>query len=194
MIFYPKHNPDALMRAFSLLISDGKLSKFGQDIASSGKLLAKNMLASKTIKGYTSLLESVLTFPSDSLLPHPVSQLKQYSWEWNLFPIETNLIGNLTDLDDNGVPLRTTSLVYALEEDLTSLGDLKNVSEHELELAEDIPTELDWAVVSEIEASEEYERVETEEVLNFIVALPLSFFPSSSYLPFLFSFSASLFG
>lgn len=193
MIFYPKHNPDALMRAFSLLISDGKLSKFGQDIASSGKLLAKNMLASKTIKGYTSLLESVLTFPSDSLLPHPVSQLKQYSWEWNLFPIETNLIGNLTDLDDNGVPLRTTSLVYALEEDLTSLGDLKNVSEHELELAEDIPTELDWAVVSEIEASEEYERVETEEVLNFIVALPLSFFPSSSYLPFLFSFSASLF-
>ena len=43
MVTFPKKNSNALMRAFSLLISNGKLSKFAEAVAFSGKQLAKNL-------------------------------------------------------------------------------------------------------------------------------------------------------
>ena len=84
-IIFPKHKPDALMKSFALLISEGKLSKFAHSVGSSGRILARNMLASECIAGYAKLLENVLTFPSDSLLPAHISQLEQGAWEWSLF-------------------------------------------------------------------------------------------------------------
>ncbi|RVW76209.1 hypothetical protein CK203_048965 [Vitis vinifera] len=73
VVIFPKNNPDALMRAFSLLISNGKLSKFAKAVALSGRLLAKNMLASECVNSYAKLLENVLSFPSDVLLPETLS-------------------------------------------------------------------------------------------------------------------------
>ena len=94
---YPKHNPNALMKAFSLLISKGKLSKFARALASSGRLLAKNMQASDCVASYAKLLENIITFPSDALLPGQISQLKQGAWEWNLFRKEMEQ--SATDMD-----------------------------------------------------------------------------------------------
>ncbi|OMO87240.1 Glycosyl transferase, family 1, partial [Corchorus capsularis] len=156
-VFFPKHHPDALLRAFSLLISNGRLSRFAQTIASSGRLLAKNILASECITGYANLLENILNFPSDVLLPGPVSQLEQGSWEWNFFRKEME--------QSDGDISRNFSVVYALEEEFTKHIISLNISKNGAETVDlDLPTEKDWDIVMEIDAFEDYERLELEEV------------------------------
>ena len=170
MIFFPKNNPEALVKDFSLLISDGKLSRFAQTIAASGRRFAKNMLASECISGYARLLENVLNFPSDALLPGPISQLNQRTWEWNLFWNEMVLPSNeFPNVADSGSSFRNLGVVYALEEEFKNLANSKNISEDgNGNLEDDIPNQQDWDILEEIENSEEYERVETEEVCDFL--------------------------
>ncbi|XP_068344729.1 uncharacterized protein [Pyrus communis] len=165
MIFFPKHNPDALMSAFSLMISNGKLSKFARTVASSGRLLATNLLASECITGYARLLENVLNFPSDALLPGPISQLQQGTWEWNLLGNEIDYrTGNVMNIDEQS-SWKNTSVVNALEEDLLGFGYSPNISENVTwDSALDIPTQLDWDLFKEIVSSEEYETLEMEEL------------------------------
>ncbi|XP_048426241.1 uncharacterized protein LOC125470760 isoform X2 [Pyrus x bretschneideri] len=165
MIFFPKHNPDALMSAFSLMISNGKLSKFARTVASSGRLLATNLLASECITGYARLLENVLNFPSEALLPGPISQLQQGTWEWNLLGNEIDYrTGNVMDIDEQS-SWKNTSVVNALEEDLLGFGYSPNISENVTwDSALDIPTQLDWDLFKEIVSSEEYETLEMEEL------------------------------
>lgn len=167
-LFFPKHNPDALMRAFSLLISNGKLSKFAEAVASSGRLLAKKMLASECITGYARLLENVLNFSSDTVLPRPISHLQQGSWEWNLFRDEIQVrTGDMRNIDEKATFLRKFSVVDALEDEFTNFVHSTNVSENRTGiLLQDIPTKQDWDVLSEVESTEEYERVEMEEVFS----------------------------
>ncbi|KAH0980901.1 hypothetical protein GBA52_008078 [Prunus armeniaca] len=162
---FPNHNPDALMKSFSLMISNGKLSKFARTVASSGRLLAMNLLASECITGYARVLENALNFPSDALLPGPISELQQGTWEWNLFGNEIDYTtGNMQDNDEQS-SLENTSVVYALEEEFSGLAYSTNISDNGTwELAQDIPTQLDWDLLTEIENSEEYERLEMEEL------------------------------
>ncbi|KAG7992813.1 hypothetical protein I3843_02G147000 [Carya illinoinensis] len=165
-ILFPKHNPDALMTAFSLLISSGKLSEFAQAVASSGRLLAKNMLASECITGFARILENVLNFSSDAMLPGPISQLRQGAWEWNLFRKEIELsTGEKQISDGKATFFGKFSVVHALEEEFTNFVYSTNGSENGTGiLPQDIPTKLDWDVLREIESSEENERVEMEEL------------------------------
>ncbi|KAM1048912.1 hypothetical protein ACFX2C_028074 [Malus domestica] len=165
MIFFPKHNPDALMSAFSLMISNGKLSKFARMVASSGRLLAMNLLASECITGYARLLENVLNFPSDALLPGPISQLEQGTWEWNLLGNEIDYrTGNILNIDEQS-SWKNSSVVNALEEDLLGFGYSLKISENVTwDSALDIPTQLDWDLLKEIVSSEEYETLEMEEL------------------------------
>ncbi|KAI3791715.1 hypothetical protein L2E82_05577 [Cichorium intybus] len=79
---FSKDKPDELIKAFLLLISKGKLSTFSTTIASSGRLLAKNMQASECVSGYIKLLNNVVTLPSDFMLPDSISQLPG-EWEWD---------------------------------------------------------------------------------------------------------------
>lgn len=162
-IFFPKHNPDALLKAFSLLISSGKLSRYAQTVASSGRRLAKNIMASECIMGYARLLESVLYFPSDAFLPGPISQLHLGAWEWNLFQKEIDLTGDEMSHIAEGKSA-AKSVVYALEE-LTYSANSQNISEDGTgNLEQDVPNQQDWDVLGEIESFEEYERLEMEEV------------------------------
>lgn len=163
-MIFPRHNPDSLMKDFTLLISENKLSKFAQTIGSSGRLLAKNMLASECVVTYAMLAENVFNFPSDVLLPASALQLKQSSWNWNLF--ESKMEKQTGDTEN---PLFEStdhiSIVYDLEEDIANFISLTNVSNNESEaLDADIPTNLDWDILKEIESSEEVERLEREEV------------------------------
>ncbi|MBA0624407.1 hypothetical protein Godav_009771, partial [Gossypium davidsonii] len=154
-VFFPKHDPDALLRAFSLLISNGRLSKFAETVASSGRLLAKNILASECITGYASLLVNLLYFPSDVLLPGPVSELQQASWEWNLFRKEIEHSNFDTSVD--------SSVVYTVEEELTK--HIIDTSKNWTELQDqDALTGQDLDLVTEIENFEDYERLEMEEI------------------------------
>ncbi|KAI3778351.1 hypothetical protein L2E82_07590 [Cichorium intybus] len=157
-IIFSKDKPDELMKAFLLLISKGKLSNFATTIASSGRLLAKNMQASECVSGYIKLLNNVLTLPSESMLPDSISQLPG-EWEWDLFSGESDNTAYFIKNDTT-----STSVVYDIEEHMTLIMDSRS-SENEPEImAEDIPTELDWVVLSEIDTSEEVERVELEEI------------------------------
>ncbi|XP_050386595.1 uncharacterized protein LOC126802922 [Argentina anserina] len=166
MVFFPRQDPDALLKAFSLLLSNGKLSKFARTVASSGRLIAMNLLASESITGYARLLESVLNFPSDALLPGPFSQLQQGMWEWNLFGSEVDYgTGDMPNINQNQASLENSSVVHALEEGYSGISYSPNISENGSEiLTHGIPTQLDWDILREIELSEEYERLEMEEL------------------------------
>ncbi|XP_071732935.1 uncharacterized protein [Rutidosis leptorrhynchoides] len=164
-IVFPKDNPDELMKAFLLLTSKGRLSNYARTIASSGKLLAKNMQASECIIDYMKLLDSVLTLPSDSMLPGVISQLKQGEWEWGLFLEETGDEWSSDMLLDMKEDRRNSSAVFDIEEHMIPLMDLRTTSQNESEImAEDIPTALDWDVLTEIDRLEEAERVELQEL------------------------------
>lgn len=165
-IIFPKHNPEALVGAFSLLISSGRLSKFAKALAASGRLLAKNILASECVTGYAKVLENVLSFPSDALLPNPISQLQQNAWEWSLFRKEIDLkTSDMSNIDVKSPSVRRSRFVYALEDNLASLLVSKNISENETgTMSQDTITKLDWDVLREMESTEDYERREMEEL------------------------------
>lgn len=153
-MIFSKHKPDALLTSFSLLISNGKLSKYAHSIALSGRMVAKNMLASECIVGYAKLLENILAFPSDAMLPSQASKLVQGAWEWSV-----------VNLDLNPMNLSSSGVVSDLEDEMTKFGHVENISESEVDvMADEIPTELDWNVLAEIESSEEVQILETEEV------------------------------
>lgn len=162
---FSKDNPDELMKAFLLLISKGKLSNYARTIASSGKLLAKNMQASECIAGYVKLLDNVLTLPSDSVVPGLLSPLEQVEWEWDLFLDETDQrFSNLTDLNLMKAT-RSTNVVYDIEEHMTPLLDSRTMSQNDINImGDDVLTELDWDGLHEIDSLEEVERIELEEV------------------------------
>ncbi|KAJ6720187.1 GLYCOSYL TRANSFERASE FAMILY 1 PROTEIN [Salix viminalis] len=140
-ILLSKYNLEALTRAFSLLISNGKLSKYAETVAFSGRLLAKNMLASECITGYARLLENMLSFPSDTLLPWSCA------WTRAFFLPEKPV------------------LFIPFEKEWSKLFNSTIISENGTEiLVPDIPTKSDWDVLMEIESFEEYERVVKEEL------------------------------
>lgn len=152
------------MKAFSLFLSNGELSKFAKAVGSSGRLLAKNMLASECMTGYAKLLENVIKFSSHTLLPSPIPQLQQGSWEWDLFEKEVGqATSNLANINESDTSFKISTVVRFLEEkfannDSTVL-EIKNQSG-----VRDIPSEQDWEVLMDIENHEESERLEIEEV------------------------------
>lgn len=148
------------------MISEGKLSRFARSVASSGRLRAKNMFAEECIIGHAKLVEDVFDFPSDVLLPTRASQLNNIIWEWSLFRRELDQISSDTEnLYFEDYLRMNSSIVYDLEGDMISHVALENVTQgHSEDLEEDIPTILDWDILSEIESSEEVERLEREEV------------------------------
>nr|XP_016450929.1 PREDICTED: uncharacterized protein LOC107775689 [Nicotiana tabacum] len=163
-IIFSKHKSNALVQDFSVLISNGKLTRFARTIASSGRLLSKNMLAVECITGYAKLLENVINFPSDVILPGDTSQLKQGSWEWGYFQKDVEKSNDIEDLQVKDVDPINSSVVYDLEVDMTGFVPLMNVSGDNSEALEDFPSELDWDILNEMERSEEVNRLEMEEI------------------------------
>jgi hypothetical protein len=179
-VFYSKHNPEALMNAFSLLLSSGRLSKFAQAIGSSGRQFAKNVLALDCITGYARLLENVLNFPSDSLLPGPVSQIQQGAWGWSFFQNEIELDIDVLKMDDDFSNGKVTA-VHAVEQEFGSLNYSTNILENVTKVPiQDEPTKLDWDILNEIETSEESEMLEMEQVRCNLAIAAIGF---NFYLP-----------
>lgn len=165
-MIFAKHNPDAIMTSFSLLISKGKLSKYAHAIASSGRLVARNMLASECIIRFAKLLENVLAFPSDARLPDQVSQLKQGTWEWNMFQKEIEgSAGDIIELDLKTSYTTNSGVLFNLEEETTNLFPGKNFSGVEADIiGDDVLSQLDWDILTEMESYEEVQRLESEEL------------------------------
>ncbi|KAM3362267.1 hypothetical protein P3S68_017121 [Capsicum galapagoense] len=100
-IIFSQHNSNELVQDFSQLISNGKFTRFSHTIASSGRLLSKNMFAMECTTGYAKLLENFITFPSDVILPGNTSQLKQGSWKWGYFQKDVEDSKGIEDLQKN---------------------------------------------------------------------------------------------
>ncbi|XP_052171310.1 uncharacterized protein LOC127787353 isoform X2 [Diospyros lotus] len=95
---FPKDNIMVVTQILSQVVLNGKLSPLAHNIASNGKLTAKNLMASETVEGYASLVENVLKLssevaPSKASTEIP-SKLKE-EWKWQLF----ESISNSTFLD-----------------------------------------------------------------------------------------------
>lgn len=165
-MIFAKHKPDAIMTSFSLLISKGKLSKYAHAIASSGRLVARNMLASECIISFAKLLENVLAFPSDARLPDQVSQLKQGAWEWDMFQKEIEgTTGDRIDVELKTSYTTNSGVLFNLEEEMTKLFPAKNFSGNESDIiGDDVLSQLDWDILTEMESSDEVQRLESEEV------------------------------
>ncbi|MCD7468903.1 hypothetical protein HAX54_007456 [Datura stramonium] len=118
-IIFSQDNSNELVQDFSLLVSDGKLTRYAHTIASSGRLLSKNMLAVECVTGYA--LENVITFPSDVILPGNTSQLKQGSWEWGYFQKDVEDSNDIEDLQMKDVDPINSSVVFDLEVEMTGL-------------------------------------------------------------------------
>lgn len=154
-------------RAFSLLITDDTLSNIAHSVASHGRSLSKDMLASECIAGYAELLESVLHFPSDVLLPYSTSHIQQKTWWWD---IERETKQNNTMLNNSSFRYersrQVSNIVYVLEENfLMQLVDKSSQLENKT-YAEDLPNQSDWIDVYEMEAIEDLESLEIQEVYH----------------------------
>ncbi|XP_051116209.1 uncharacterized protein LOC127241290 isoform X2 [Andrographis paniculata] len=165
-IIFQKKDPEALKNAFSLLISEGKLTKLAHSVASSGRHRAKNMFASESFKAYAKLLEHVCDFPSDVMLPGHTSHLNGSIWEWHLFRKELDwLSSNAEDLHEEGLLGKNSSIFYHIEESMTNYHPGKHEAQNSTEdLEDELPTVQDWDIVSEMESSEEVDRLENEEI------------------------------
>ncbi|EPS63775.1 hypothetical protein M569_11009, partial [Genlisea aurea] len=161
-VTFAKGDPEALTDAFSLFISEGKLSKLANSVASSGKLHAKNMFAAECIIGYAKLLERVFDFPSDVLLSNHPSQLNDSVWEWSFLGEghdgDSDSSENLHLWSSLGM---NSSIFFEHEEGLISDASSKNVS-HGGE--KDALTNSDWIIMNEMENSDEVERLNWQEV------------------------------
>ncbi|XP_057869803.2 uncharacterized protein LOC131076577 [Cryptomeria japonica] len=87
-LLFPVGNVNMMTKAMSLAIWNGGLSFLARQIASAGRLHERNVMASDVIVGYATLVENVLQFPSEALLPLHASQLPEKvkkEWQWELF-------------------------------------------------------------------------------------------------------------
>lgn len=85
---FPKENIGVLTEVLSEAISEGKLSPLACNVASFGKVPAKNLMVSESIEGYASLLANVLKFPSEARPPKAVEEIPprmKDEWQWHLF-------------------------------------------------------------------------------------------------------------
>ncbi|WOK98770.1 hypothetical protein Cni_G07482 [Canna indica] len=165
ILFNPRI-PATLARAFFLLIEDKNLSKLASSLASQGKLLSLNMFALECITGYAELLENVLEFPSDTLLPNSISQIQRKDWLWDLLDNnkQTNIFKEIENSSSTNHHRQSSSIVYLLEEQY-SKRFMGNVSEIENgTYTEEYPTLSDWNSINEMDVSEAFEGREMQEI------------------------------
>ncbi|CAA0838943.1 glycosyl transferase family 1 protein [Striga hermonthica] len=85
---FPKEDMSFLSQIILRAVSNGKLSLLTTNIASMGKSTAKNLMASESVEGYTSLLENILFLPSEVFVPKAANNIPEKlkgEWQWHLF-------------------------------------------------------------------------------------------------------------
>lgn len=142
------------------------MSSLAHAISKSAKFMSKNMFASQCIVEHLKLLENVIIFPSYTILPLPISQLQQKTWEWSLFEKEIQDGGNqFQNVDADGYLMDGTSIVRSIEKEFIDRNATVKTYEKSSEIFDDeFPTELDWEEIQEIERAEESDKRELEEV------------------------------
>lgn len=143
-----------MTKAFSRVIGERKLSDLGNKVARNGKMLAKNMLAYECVSSYAKLLENMLYFPSNVMLPASLSQIQQKTWSWDLFERK------IKNENDQSTELNVLEMLERqFEKNLTRMSHFENET-----LSDDFPAQLDWEDLNDMEISEDIETREMQEV------------------------------
>lgn len=86
-----------LAQILTRVISNGKLSHLAQNVASTGKTMARNLMVFEVVEGYTFLLKNILKFPSEVVNPKDPKELPpklKEEWQWDLFTNGTTFSPN----------------------------------------------------------------------------------------------------
>lgn len=156
-LIFNQHDLSTLVKAFFLLIEDRNLSNLGYTIASSGKTLSKNMLALDCISDYAKLLEKVLHFPSDVVLPLSVSHIEQNTWAWELLDYENKQ----TTVQH---AIKRQNIIDLMENEIAKPQDQNTTQTINESLLQNFPSQLDWDIVGEMNVLEDSELREKEEI------------------------------
>ncbi|KAH9295530.1 hypothetical protein KI387_039118 [Taxus chinensis] len=111
---FPVGNVNMITKAVSLAMLNGRLSVLAHQIASAGRLHARDVMASDVIVGYGTLLENVLQFPSEAVLPLPASEIPvevKKVWQWDLFAVPSE---SRTEFQHQNI--RKNSVVFQVED------------------------------------------------------------------------------
>lgn len=168
---FPAGNVGMMTKILYSAISHGKLSDLACKIASSGRTHAKNLLASDTVLGYAELLEKLLQFPSESMLPKPILSLPdelKNAWQWHLLvelkSQENEQVAEGT-LESKEQLTGNSSIVFGMEELWNISIFSTNASENgSVGARDEIPGQIDWDEQKYTEMMEEIERREEEEL------------------------------
>ncbi|XP_078427551.1 uncharacterized protein LOC144700044 [Wolffia australiana] len=163
---FQSRNAKSFSAAFSLATAE--LSSSNRTVATSGKNLSKNMLSNDCIIGYAKLLENVVPFPSDVLLPEPIDELRSYHWEWGFLQEESEKMENGDHhlILNVGGASESSSIVFTIEEELTDGNVSQDTSNQNETAVSDYPSNLDWEDIREMEFLEDIEMLEAEELLD----------------------------
>lgn len=153
-------------------ISNEKLSYLAQNIAEAGKNLARNLMVTECIEGYSMLLENVLMFPSEVAIPTNVtgipSKLKQ-EWQWDLL----GKIAHTSKHLDNDMKRRSSSIVTIVDKIEDKWNSLrKKDSLHTIKLLDEAFLPINWEEERDIEIVNSRKILLDQEVsLSFFYSL-----------------------
>eukprot|EP01018_Ginkgo_biloba_P015372 Gb_19079 [translate_table: standard] len=159
---FPVGNINMITKALFLATSSGKLSVLAHEIASAGRLHAKDLMVSDAIEGYSELLENVLQFPSEARIPQHVSEIPatiKRVWQWQLMDEASK--SNIEYLEQG---FKNSSVVSQIEEQWTRSRPMKHILFDSSKLEEETFSLLDWEEEKTIEMAEDIERREEEEL------------------------------
>lgn len=126
------------------------------------------MFAFHCITDYIKLLENVIIFPSDTILPLPQSHIQQQTWEWSLFEKDIQEMvdkNHFQNINLNDYSMGDTNIVISMENKFaSSIETAKAFGNNTESFNEDFPTELDLEKIDVIETTEEVDRLEIDEV------------------------------
>eukprot|EP01018_Ginkgo_biloba_P037807 Gb_27708 [translate_table: standard] len=161
-VLFPIGDVSIITKAVSLAISNGRLSPLAQKLALAGKEHARDLMASDAIVGYAAIIENVLQFPSESVLPRPASEIPEKvktGWQWQLLMDSTE-----SKVESLHHGLKKSSVVFQVEE-------LWRIRRHMAEFVSNSSNKEDetfslpeWDEERANEMAEHVERREAEEL------------------------------
>ncbi|KAG1367724.1 D-inositol 3-phosphate glycosyltransferase [Cocos nucifera] len=155
---FPKKNIGMLTEIMFQAVSNGKLSLSAQKIASIGKVHARNLMASESIKGYALLLENILKFSSEIASPKAAEEIPlklKEEWQWHLFE-------NVSDAKNLNRSFKSYKLLDKLEEQWS--GSQMESSANTTLMIDEAFSSISWEEEKRIEMVNFRSRLEEEEL------------------------------
>ncbi|KAJ7532729.1 hypothetical protein O6H91_13G016800 [Diphasiastrum complanatum] len=167
-LLYPAGDDDSLGQSLLRLTQSTPEELSGMITA--GRLLSKNLLAMDAVTGYSRLLEIVLDFPSQILLPQPVSEVQDSfkSWQWDLLTSHKNSSGvkSLAHMLPSEAlkPLQNVDLDLIRKFSTEQSTEISTTPSYPLEINFESLEGDEWDDDRAAELRDEIERMEEEEL------------------------------